>query len=245
MHRLLWLVLLISSIAFAEDEEEVEPPRLLQTVETRVGTLEVRSTGGISPDLVAVLGGARVYKSGEPHLDVMEVFHTQQGEVVLFREDAGGSGTLPSYLFILLRKDQRPVVTPTFQSQKGPITTKQEGDTLTVDLGFDEGERVFLTYLNGKQSLRRQAPKPHEPADEEDCRYLYEQLYQEYVREADCTASFDNVSGRGSVRALNDLEHDPRLDLKTLRTLSKQSCKERKALPYEEFKKRICGAAGP
>lgn len=30
-----------------------------------------------------------------------------------------------------------------------------------------------------------------------------------------------------------------------LRTLSKQSCKERKALPYEEFKKRICGAAGP
>jgi hypothetical protein len=162
--------------------------------------------------------------------------------VLLFSENAGGSGTSDSHFFIQLRKDAAPVITQVFYSQTGEISTKQEGDTITVDLGYNQGKRATLTYRDGKQTIREIAPKGKQAAAEDDCKYLYREIYESFVQGRTCDTGPENVGGMSTIRMLHELEHDPRLDLKTLMTLSVQSCEAGDTLEYSEFKKRICGA---
>ncbi|XXF78996.1 hypothetical protein P2318_04375 [Myxococcaceae bacterium GXIMD 01537] len=241
MHRLLWMVLLLSSVCLAEEaEDEDDPPRLIEEVATPIGKLEIRTRRGPIPNRVAILDGEFIYASMEEHLNVVKVFHTRHGEVALFSEDAGGSGTRPTHRFILLRKNEPPVISPILESQDGRISTKQQGDVIEADLGFDEGKRVTVTYQNGKQTLSRAAPRKGEPAAEEDCKYLYEQVYVEFIQDGSCDRDPENYGGMAITRSLYHLGNDPRLDLKGLYRLSTQSCKERKPLAYPDFMKRIC-----
>ncbi|MCY1074538.1 hypothetical protein [Archangium lansingense] len=86
MPRLLLSLLLVSTVSFAQEGIIVE-----QTVETRVGKLQVQS-GEESSDRELFLEGKRIYKNEGKHLGVVKVFHTRNGEVVLLRENFGGSG---------------------------------------------------------------------------------------------------------------------------------------------------------
>ncbi|WPB76971.1 hypothetical protein KYC5002_49330 [Archangium violaceum] len=235
MPRLLLSLLLMSTVSFAQEGIIVR-----QTVETRVGKLRVQC-GEENSEHELLLEGKSIYKNEGKNLDVVKVFHTRNGEVVLLRENFGGSGTVDEHFFIQLRKGAEPVITPLFESQGGEISAKQQGDALVVDLGFNEGKRETLTYQDGKQTIRREAPPPHQPADKKDCRYLYEDVYVRFIQNERCGSDLDSAGGMAITRALHHLGHDPRLDLEALTPLSHQSCNDRKPLSYTEFKKKICG----
>ncbi|QRO01702.1 hypothetical protein JRI60_23100 [Archangium violaceum] len=237
MHRLLLSLILLSTVSFAEEES----PYILEA-DTRLGKLEIKMIGESDTEQEAVLNGKRIYQSEGMHLSIVKVFHTSNGEVVLFSENPGGSGTIDSHFFIQLRKDAAPVITQVFYSQTGEVSTMQERDTIKVDLGYDQGKRATLIYQDGKQTLHKVAPKGKQAADEDDCHDLYHQVHETYVQNRHCDDGLEDVGGMATVRMLRMLENDPRLDLKTLETLSKQSCKTRDTLEYSEFRKRICGA---
>ncbi|WP_257459661.1 hypothetical protein [Archangium lipolyticum] len=240
MCRLALILLLLSPVAFASESE----PRL--EADTRLGKLQIKDLELDEekyPGVVRVvlLNGEEIHRREYMHLAIIKVFQVKDGEVVLLSENPGGSGTNDSHYFIQLRKGAAPVVSETFESQKGEVSTKQNGDSIEVDLGYHKGKRQVLVYQNGKQTIRKISPKGKQAADEGDCRNLYEHVYEAFVREGHCDFAPEDVGGMSTVRVYHELAHDPRLDLKSLGDLARRSCEEGNAVKYPEFRKKICG----
>ncbi|WNG50519.1 hypothetical protein F0U60_45090 [Archangium minus] len=240
MHCLTLILLLLSPVAFASG------PELSLEADTRLGKLRIKDLEldeeeGPGVVRVVLLNGEEIHRREHTHLEIVKVFHVKDDEVVLLSENPGGAGTNDSHFFIQLRKGAAPVVSKTFDSQKGEVSTKQNGDSIEVDLGYHEGKRQVLVYQNGKQTLREISPKGKQAADEGDCKHLYGDVYEAFVREGHCDLAPEDVGGMSTVRVYNELGHDPRLDLKSLDDLARRSCEERKAMKYSEFRKKVCG----
>ncbi|OJT24600.1 hypothetical protein BO221_15780 [Archangium sp. Cb G35] len=240
LNRLTLLLLLLSPVVFASG------PELRLEADTRLGKLRIKDLAldeeeGLGGVRVVLLNGEEIHRREYTHLEIIKVLPVKDDEVVLLSENPGGSGTNDSHFFIQLRKGAAPVVSKTFDSQKGEVSTKQNGDSIEVDLGYHEGKRQILVYQNGKQTIRELTLKGKQAADEDDCKRLYENVYEAFVREGHCDSAPEDVRGMSTVRVYNELRHDPRLDLKSLNGLARRSCEEGKAMKYPEFRKKICG----
>lgn len=240
MHRLALILLLLTPMAFASE------PEFRLEADTRLGKLQIKDLDTGEEDdsgvvRVVLLNGEEIHRREYTHLEIVKVFQVKDIEVVLLSENPGGSGTNDAHFFIQLRKGAAPVVSETFHSQKGEVSTKQNGDSIEVDLGYHEGKRQVLVYQNGKQTIRKLSPKGKQAADEGDCKLLYEDIYEAFVREGHCDFAPENVAGMSTVRVYNELAHDPRLDMESLGGLARRSCEKGKAMEYSEFRKKICG----
>jgi len=99
-----------------------------------------------------------------------------------------------------------------------------------------------MTYQNGKVTIQKTDERnTQSPADERDCSWLYTNIYSESVDNNDCEISSIEAFGMSTIRAYGSISNDPRLNMKALDSIVKDSCKKRSKINYAEFQKKVCG----
>lgn len=127
-------------------------------------------------------------------------------------------------------------------AQGNEINPVQKGNKITVDIGYNEGLHEVLTYQNGKQSIEKLKTKNQkEPGDEDDCNYLYNDIYVAYVQKQSCEELPEEVSGMATALAYYSISNDPRFDLEQFQAISVASCKKGYWIKYSEFRQKVCG----
>lgn len=222
------LLMVLAQGAFAAD-----------SANTRYGKLVVKTHGDSNRELL-VDGRVLFHVEGE-YISIAQVFNMKRSAVALIDVNPGGSGTTSSYFFVTLRPNENPILTKDFDSMIGEIAPKQKGEEIIIDLGYRDKKHEILTYKAGKITIQKTNTKgKHLPANEDDCNYLYNDIYSEYVKNQNCDLEPEKVAGMATARAYYGFTNDPRLNLKEFQILAKSSCKKWNLIAYSAFKKRVC-----
>lgn len=213
-------------------------------VQTRYGKLEVKSIGEFEKGIV--LGTDVLFKRESGYLNLEQVFQIGSNDVVLVRNSEGGSGTIDSHFFITLTPGVPPKLSEEFMAQGSSIEPVQKGEQILVDLGYNEGLHETLTYQDAQISIQKSAASGF--ADEDDCNYLYNEIYMDYVQnghtsKAQCGEPPEEVGGQATARSYFSLSNDPRLNLNQFQNIAKSSCQKGDWIKYSEFKQKVCGVA--
>lgn len=213
-------------------------------VQTRYGKLEVKNIGEFEKGIV--LGTDVLFKREDGYLNLEQVIQIGTSDAVLVRNSEGGSGTIDSHFFITLTPGVPPRLSEEFMAQGSAIEPVQKGEQILVDLGYNEGLHETLTYQDAQISIQKSAASGS--ADEDDCNYLYNEIYVNYVQrshtdKAICTDPPEEVSGQATARSYFSLSNDPRLNLNEFQNIAKSSCQKGDWIKYSEFKQKVCGVA--
>jgi hypothetical protein len=220
------LLLCIYQISLANASNEITP--------TRYGNLEIKAG-------LITLDSSPIYKTDESMmLNVEKIFKIAKNDVILVRESTGGSGTIDSFLFITLISGKSPIVSESFLGQENEIKPVQNKDKITIDLGFNEGKQEVLIYENGSTSIHKSKVKKSADKVDDDCNNLYNEFYQPFVKNDNCSDEVSEVSGMITVRMYNALSQNPFINFGKFEQLAKTSCKKSEIIKYSDFKKVVC-----
>jgi len=136
------------------------------------------------------------------------------------------------------------ISTKNLTSSSNEINPIQKGDQIIIDLGFNNGKHEVLTYSNGQciisEADSSQKDKAKVAADD-DCNYLYNEIYTPYSRNRECDSAPEEIGGMSTVRSYNSVGKNPQFNLKVFQEIAAASCKSGKSVPYSEFRKKVCG----
>ena len=210
------------------------------TVDTVLEKLRIVTTEDV--DRLLVWGDKVLQKYEYLHVTFKKKYDFKNSTVVIISTNPGGSGTFSSYYIVELFKDKKSLISKELYSDVD--TFKIEKDTngkIVIDMGFDSGLHKYAVYENSKLSILKKKVEKS-PAKEEDCNFLYHEIYRAFIEQHMCDSDPHEVSGMASVRAVNGLINDPRLDIDRLSKISKKACKSLKPIEYAEFKTLICNS---
>lgn len=210
------------------------------SAQTRYGKIEIKE---LSQNEKGIIFSSKViFKREGGFLGIEKIFQIGESDVVLISNNDGGSGTIDSFFFITIKGASSPIVSKEFMGQTGEINPIQKADQIIIDLGYHQGSKEVLIYKNGVINIKKITNEgKNKPASEDDCNYLYNNIYMEYVRGQACGEEPEYVGGMATARAYNSMSNDPRLNLKEFERIAKASCKKHDFIKYSEFKKRVCG----
>ena len=212
----------------------------LDKVQTKYGIIEIKSIGEIEKGVF--YRNKVIFQQDGGYLDLEGVFHVGDSEIILVRNSNGGSGTIDTFFFVILTPDSKPIVLEEFMAQQNEIEPIQQGEKIIIDLGYNEGAHEVLTLHNKTQSISRdKSAWKSKPADEDDCNYLYNEIYKPYVQGRDCQEAPEEIGGMATARAYYSLSNDPHFDLGKFQSLSAKSCQQANLITYSQFKQSICG----
>jgi hypothetical protein len=208
--------------------------------QTRYGKIEIKE---LSQGEKGVIFSSKViFKREGGFLDIEKIFQIGENDVVLIRNSEGGSGTIDSFFFITIKGASPPILSKEFMGQTDEINPIQKADQIIIDLGYNQGAHEVLTYKNGVFNIKSiKNEGKNGPASEDDCNYLYNEIYVKYVQGHVCDEDPEDVGGMVIARAYNSMSNDPRLNLKEFQRIAKASCKKHDLIKYSEFKKGVCG----
>jgi len=222
--------------------KSVEQSIISPALQTSAGNLEIKQIS--ETEKAVVLSGKVLLKKEDEFLYIVKLFKMKDHEVVLIRDSMGGSGTIDSFFFIVLKPGSPPYVSKQFSGQSNEINPIQKGDQIIIDLGFNNGKHEVLTYSNGQYVIseadRSQKNKAKVAADD-DCNYLYNEIYTPYSRDRKCDSAPEEIGGMSTVRGYNSIGNNPQFNLKVFQEITVASCKSGKSVPYSEFRKKVCG----
>ncbi len=209
------------------------------TAQTRYGKIEIKELN--QNEKGVIFSSKVIFKRESGYLNIEKIFQIGENDVVLIRNGEGGSGTIDSFFFITIRGVSPPILSKEFMGQTDEISPIQKADQIIIDLGYNQGSSEVLTYKDGVINIKRiKNEGKNKPANEDDCNYLYNNIYVEYVQGQTCGEGPEYVGGMATARAYNSMSNDPRLNLKEFERIAKASCKKHDLIKYSEFKKRVC-----
>jgi len=233
----------------AEAEEERPQLELQDSLDTVAGKLELRGSE-MEMRFEMYLDGKMVTNwSDYPYVRIADFQHFKGADTLMILTDAGGKMTA-SYEFYVLKKDAAPVMLPISHAYGEDLFPKRSGEELTIDLGYHDGVHQLLVYRQGAASIQNHPEDAAKPAEEADCRFLYEDIYKAYLDDGGvgpenrpCMQGDEPkyVTGMATARPYNALATDPRVNLKAFDALAKSSCQSGVVMVYEAFKKEVCG----
>ena len=185
------------------------------------------------------LDDKRIYEFDAPYVQIKEKYDLKDNTLLLLGFGYGGAATTPKYAVVDIPKDKPPKMSELFFSISNVPTFAMKNKVIEIDLGFDSGLKKRAEYKNGQLRIWKHVVKEKE-GDERSCRYMYDTLYKNYIRNNKCTRPFVEVTGLSSQRYLNGRSNDPRFNLEELYTLSEKSCIAQQSISYSNFKKEIC-----
>jgi hypothetical protein len=207
---------------------------------SRYGKIEIKEIN--QGEKAVLLSSKVIFKRESGFLSIEKTFQIHDNDVVLIRNSEGGSGTIDSFFFITLAQGSSPIVSEGFMAQKSDkINPVQKETHIVVDLGYKDGAHEILTYQDGKLFIQKSVSEgKKDQANEDDCNYLYTNIYVAYVQQRECKEDPEYVGGMSTVRFYNMLSNDPRLNLNEFQKLSRATCQKGDLIKYSEFKKIVC-----
>jgi hypothetical protein len=217
---------------FAQDSHKIA---------TKAGQLEIKKINGIE-NWIILNDTTIIKKMGKSIVYVEHAYNFRNSTVLLLGANMGGNGTLTSYFVIELFKNGKYIISEDDEmySADGKFSYSMKHGKLTVDLGYDSGTRKYAIYENKKLRIKKIKQKKS-PANEDDCNYLYNRIYIEFVDNRNCNEDPYEVGGMSTVRSIVAMKHDPRLNIKPLAEMSRKACKSVNPIRYSQFRKIICG----
>ena len=228
----LWLCGLGIIPANAEDRVDV--------IKLRGGELRLLNNDQYRPK--AVINGQEF--SFGPESVVHEItFHLSDRDVVVLSSEPGAYETPPFFRILSVKSDGgvEEIADPDFDAPDGTLITRQEGDVIHFNLGYENGLKKDAVFSPDGLII---SMKPVErPAyDQDDCKWLYRQALGECVNKIDRSCKQIEHS-TATVRGLYGLENNPRWKVAESRfgNACKQACKSEKRPDYTKFAKGVCG----
>jgi len=171
-------------------------------------------------------------------------------DVVILSSDAGGSGSPPPRLhLILIRPDAPPRIEadPSFRSIDGTQQFAYKGTELWFDLGYVDGRRRFGVFDGGSLRISEQAVVP-EPLQAEICERTHASLNacvsQGRMVDRDYTeyslARFLGEISRAAARPIEELMHNPGFNQEAYMRVCASSAKTGVVPDYTIFAASVC-----
>jgi len=206
---------------------------------TVAGKLEIKRIDDTSENWI-MLNGKLLHKIRGKYVFLEKEYILKNSTILLLGSTDGGSGTFPIYYVCHIFKNKEAFVSKSMFSVDWTFNPSIDTNhKLTIDLGYDSGLKKYAIYKDSILTIIK-VKEDRLQADEDDCNYLYNKLYVNFIEPPSCTD--DPFYWGWAGRTLNAMENDPRLNLKPLISMAVQACKKKKAIGYSEFKKIICDA---
>jgi hypothetical protein len=173
-------------------------------------------------------------------------FQLSQGEAIIVSKDAGGTGTFPSYLIVLLQQGQAPQLLShaDFYSETHTIIYSQKGDVISMDLGLQNGLKKTITLDKG-QLLVGGTQVARAGLTESNCQWLHSDVLsmcaQSQNMGSECDPSYVFEPNMVVSRGLNDMRQNANFNEKAMVTACYQACQQQTVSDYASFKKSVCG----
>lgn len=215
-----------------------------EQVTTRAGLLKVtRSTPQSTPDSIT-LNGKTVFKAQDEYVSIQRLFKLPSYDAVLISTNCGGSGcTYDGFSFLLV--DGKRVVTVShkdFVAISGEVKTRQQGDKVLLELGFEEKKRK-VAVLNGKKVTVQTVAAPKQALREDFCQWLHKDALDAcvYARHEDTQCANPQATFGGAVmRGVNAAGDHPGFDANQFSKACVAACKTGKADRYVSFGRLVC-----
>ncbi len=224
---------------FAKGEANLTTPQSQfpyndKSAKTPFGNLEIQKVGKHEQDAI-FLGGKLLRQ--EDHINIANVFDLSGGVVAIIKSSCAGSGCLPDYQIITMKKNRQYSISEQFEANLNPISPRQEGDAIIIDLGWKNGKREFIKYIDGGlKTVTVLPPANLAPLSDEDCDTIYG-IYESVMYYGEC-----GVEHLGGVQGRNyeHFKHDPRLNLGEFELLTKSYCRSQVKTSKKQFRQRVC-----
>ena len=188
------------------------------------------------------LNGKTIYKT-EFYTDIEKKYKTKDSEIYVISSNLGGSGTSDSYVIIEIFKDGSYKISKDFVDDDGLPKYKFKNGVLYIDLDYKNKMKKDAVYKNHKLTIiKRKESKIY--ASDNDCKYLYKNIYSYYTKPSQCSKSLDYDMPMSYVRSVGAMSNDPNIDIDLMYKITKKDCYKRKKRTYKEFKELICKAHG-
>lgn len=218
-------LLLTAQLAFASE-----------SANTKYGLVKIKR---LNQSERAILIDSKVLLKKEADLDINNIFNINSDVAILISSDKGNPGDVSTYFFVILKSKSKHIISEELAPVTGRINAKQVKDKIILDLGYENRKHVVATLYNGKITVKKSASKSKHISKEE-CSYLYNNIYLEYVKDKNCKIRPEEISGMATEREYQRFSHDPSLNLRLFQKISKESCLTGKTISNEEFKKKVC-----
>ena len=160
--------------------------------------------------------------------------------IIILEQNMGGTQNVHWFSVLLITKKGKIKISETFDSSDGTFVSNIDAnESIIIDLGFEDGFKKVAKYENGRLKIINTIPTKL-IADEQDCKYLYDSIYKNFIAQQRCTEDTNMTLGLSSYRYLKQKSHNPKFNLKPLEPISIEGCISNESISYSSFKKTIC-----
>jgi uncharacterized protein YecT (DUF1311 family) len=193
-----------------------------------------------------MLNGKSIYNTKGSALFLYKLFTLGTNDIVLMGSSCAGAGCAThefSFLIIPPRDAPKLVHNNELYGYENAVTYKQNGNKISLNLGFSNGKRKLATYQNGEISIDWQAVAA-KPLDATHCEWLHTEAMQACIDAskddsncADPESTFTEVITRGA----NAMVDYPGYNATGFTEQCKQACQTGRIASYSNFKAAVCG----
>lgn len=234
-----------------ETQDSVLPEPSPEQLQTRQGLLSIgRSSAEMPPDTL-LLAGKAVHSAEGNYIALHKLFPMGDSDVVLFSSNCGGSGCSENeFGFLVLKPNANPKVV----SQKNffagipQVKTRQQGDTIHLQLGYNAGKKTLATYHNEQVSIEYKSLPP-QALDADECKWLYDELVKQIcisAKSEDPTCADPEATFTGfAMRGLAGVAEYPGFQAEGFTQQCQQACRTGKTVDYASFSHVACSNPKP
>ncbi|WP_461517326.1 hypothetical protein [Porticoccus sp.] len=213
-------------------------------VTTRYGVIEGgRNPVSERPDHL-LWNGQKVLEFDDGYVAVEKVFQMSNYDVALVAQNAGGSSSVSTYNFLILKPNGRyEVLTDEeMQSDDGTFEVSRQGNIISINFGYSGGLQRSVK-LDGMQLVIKAKKSGKAVAlTQNECSMLYEGLNEcrEIHRKDRCSVATSTFS-TFTTSWLKAAKQKPGFDIKGYESLCSQLCIQNTSYDKPVFEKRFCG----
>jgi uncharacterized protein YecT (DUF1311 family) len=234
-----------------ETQDSLLPDPSPEQLQTRQGRLSIgRSSADMPPDTL-LLDGKAVHSEEGNYIAMHKLFPIGETDVVLFSSNCGGSGCSENeFGFLVLKPNAAPKVVSQkdFSAGVPQVKTRQQGDTVYLQLGYNAGRKTIATYKDEHVSIDYKTLPP-QALEADECKWLYDELVKGVcisVKSDDPTCADPEGTFTGfAMRGLAAVAEYPGFKADGFTQQCKQACRTGKTVDYASFSYVACSTSKP
>lgn len=216
----------------------------LDSVATRFGVLAIgRSDPNATLDTL-LLDGKPVFQQEDMYLSLHYYFRRNEGDIVLFSSNCGGTGCqYDDFYYLLLSPNHAPktVTAENFRTYRENLAPKVEGGNIILDLGYQDGKQKIATLAGETVSIALQVV-PKSFIGEQDCRWLYDEALKSCrsLHGTDGCKNPEEAMPAYLTRGISIIGEHPGFAAEAFTRRCQLACTTDSVVDYPTFAKEVC-----
>jgi hypothetical protein len=182
------------------------------------------------------------HKFSEPFVSIESYFSTKSFDLVLFETDAGGSGTVPGRVGLVIKSgDAFKFLSDDLSSGDGKVSAKIRKDAIELDFGIVAGRNKTALIRYDFVSLGYLKREPSEGLPKKQCKLMFEALPECVAQTPECGDTLSSLA-MAVQRPINMMFYDyPDISREQVSRLCDQACLSKRVnVTFGEFSRSVC-----